>query len=163
MLSSTLLTSRLTRLMTAFILVASISMVESFYYLLSENRLAQEEAAATQSLSTLRTKIESQANSAIYLVQGLAAYLRAYPDATVDQVEPILKNVYQDGKNVRSLAVAPDLVVRMVYPRVGNERILGLDFRDLSLQWPYVKKAIELKDTVLDGPVNLVQGGEGAY
>lgn len=161
MLSPMLLTSRLTRLMTALILLVSIGMVEGFYYLLSENRLAQEEAAATQSLSTLRTKIESQANSAIYLVEGLSAYIRAYPDAGADQVEPILKHVYQDGKNVRSLAIAPDLVIRMVYPRAGNESVLGLDFRHLDLQWPYVKKAIELKDTVLDGPVNLVQGGKG--
>jgi len=46
-----------------------------------------------------------------------------------------------------------------MYPLAGNEAALGLDYKKTPKQWAAIKKAIELKDTVVTDPVDLVQGG----
>ncbi|WP_417357398.1 diguanylate cyclase domain-containing protein [Gallaecimonas pentaromativorans] len=153
--------SRLTYLGTVAIFLVAVGTVEIFHHLISINRQADARARVTNELINLRTRIEAHSNAAIYLVRGLAAYLQAYPDATREQIEPVIKNIYIDGKSIRSIAVAPDLVVRMVYPLKGNEKVLNVDFRKVPEQWPYVEKAVALKETVLDGPVTLIQGGRG--
>ncbi|WP_115719496.1 diguanylate cyclase domain-containing protein [Gallaecimonas mangrovi] len=155
------LTSTGTRILAVAIFVISCSAVELFFHLIDSNRQAQERAQIITELGNLRTKIESHSNAALYLVRGLSAYIKANPQASQAQITPILKNMYEDGKSIRSIAVAPDLIIQTVYPLQGNEKVLGVDFRKVPSQWPYVEKAINLKSTVLDGPVNLIQGGRG--
>ena len=48
-----------------------------------------------------------------------------------------------------------------VYPEKGNEKAIGLDYEKNPLQWPAVQRTIEGRNTVVAGPLNLVQGGIG--
>ena len=48
-----------------------------------------------------------------------------------------------------------------VYPEANNLKIIGKDFRDIPKQWPKVKQAIDTRQGVFDGPVDLIQGGRG--
>ena len=62
---------------------------------------------------------------------------------------------------MRNIALAPDLVVNMVYPLAGNRAALGLDYREAG---PQRDPALRVRDTgrlILAGPVDLVQGGTG--
>lgn len=62
---------------------------------------------------------------------------------------------------MRSLAIAPDLVVSMVHPLKGNERSLGLDYRKNERQRAAATQVEELDRLIVTGPVDLVQGGRG--
>ena len=64
---------------------------------------------------------------------------------------------------IRNLNVAPDGVVRFVYPRAGNEAIVGRDLiNDSRLDVrEEVARAIKLSKMVVSGPIELVVGGVG--
>ena len=59
----------------------------------------------------------------------------------------------------RHVALAPDLVIRYVYPLAGNESVIGVDYRNLPQQMAAIEKTLKLGKPVVAGPVNLLQGG----
>jgi diguanylate cyclase (GGDEF)-like protein/PAS domain S-box-containing protein len=65
------------------------------------------------------------------------------------------------GRHVRSIALAPDNVLRFVNPLAGNEAALGLRYLDHPAQRDAVLKMMESRRFVLAGPLDLVQGGVG--
>nr|WP_232348809.1 EAL domain-containing protein [Neptunomonas qingdaonensis] len=62
--------------------------------------------------------------------------------------------------HIRHVALAPDLTVKYVYPLAGNEKAIGLNYTANKDQVRSVLDAIQLNNTVLSGPLQLVQGGE---
>ncbi len=67
----------------------------------------------------------------------------------------------ESQRNIRNLALAPDNVISDVYPRLGNEKALGLRYLDNPQQRSAVERAIQTRRTVVAGPIPLVQGGLG--
>ncbi|WP_341501949.1 diguanylate cyclase [Gallaecimonas sp. GXIMD4217] len=133
-------------------------------YVCALNEAAAREQQRTRVLAqvtALRATLEAKANASIYLVRGLAAFLHTHPDPSPDEVDALLAALHRDGRFVRNIVLAPELVMSAVYPRAGNEAVLGVAYRSLPGQWPYVEKAVTLRETVLDGPVDLIQGGRG--
>jgi sensor domain CHASE-containing protein len=53
------------------------------------------------------------------------------------------------------------MVIRLIHPRFGNEKAIGLDYRSLPGQFAAVEQARESRQIVVAGPLNLVQGGIG--
>lgn len=65
------------------------------------------------------------------------------------------------GRTIRSVQLAPNGILEFVYPLEGNEAALGLDLMADESRRMLLEPAIETGDTVIQGPVGLVQGGEG--
>ena len=61
--------------------------------------------------------------------------------------------------HVELITLAPDDVVKYVYPYEGNEALLTLDYRTLPEQWRTVNKARDIHEILIAGPLNSVQGG----
>ena len=110
----------------------------------------------------LRSFVESELNTSLYMSLGLASHLRA-SDGKLSEKEMLflLQNLLEQGKHIRNIGLAPDNVLTLIYPVQGNERALGLDYKNLPQQWPEIKQLIEDKEPKLVGPVALIQGGEG--
>ncbi|CAI3804915.1 ATP-binding protein [Rheinheimera sp. MM224] len=110
----------------------------------------------------LRSFVESELNTSLYMSLGLASHLRA-SDGKLSEKEMLflLQNLLEQGKHIRNIGLAPDNVLTLIYPVQGNERALGLDYKNLPQQWPEIKQLIEEKEPKLVGPVALIQGGEG--
>ncbi len=112
--------------------------------------------------SKLRAQIEGELNSLLYLSSGLGGYLVVRNDNLKEkEVNDILGVLFRSSRHVRNFGVAVDYRIKYVFPREGNEKVIGIDYRDLPGQWPVVKKITESGIPVLAGPVNLVQGGRG--
>jgi diguanylate cyclase (GGDEF)-like protein/PAS domain S-box-containing protein len=62
---------------------------------------------------------------------------------------------------IRNMVVAPDDRIRMVHPLAGNEAVMGFRYADRPEQYAVIQKARALRQPVLSGPVNLIQGGKG--
>ena len=81
-----------------------------------------------------------------------------------DKVADTIRNtvLMDTGITLKNLTLAPDGIVKKVFPVEGNEAFFGFDFTDESK--PGNKEAIEsykMAKTVLTNPFNLVQGGFG--
>ena len=67
------------------------------------------------------------------LIYGFGAWVSTTPSMTElsDKFEPFARQLVENVAGVRNLSIAPDGVARLVFPRTGNEAILGHDlFQD---------------------------------
>jgi diguanylate cyclase (GGDEF)-like protein len=112
-------------------------------------------------VSVVRAKLEGNINGNIQLVRGLVATIATEPDMNQARFSVLAAKVFEEQSQLRSIAVAPDLVVEMTYPLEGNAAAIGLDYRTNALQRPAVMRARDTGRLVLAGPVDLVQGGRG--
>lgn len=110
----------------------------------------------------LRTEVDRELNSLLFISNGLSSYLKVYHRALdPGKLKAILADLWAKAEHVRNLGVAVNYTLTYVYPETNNQKIIGLDFRTVPAQWPKVKLAIDTRQGVLDGPIQLIQGGSG--
>ena len=118
-------------------------------------------AGVLAEVSLIRAKLEGNINGNIQLVRGLVSTISTEPDMGQARFSALVSNLFEEQTQLRSVAAAPDLVVAMTYPLLGNERAIGLDYRANEAQRDAVLRARDTRKLVLAGPVDLVQGGRG--
>ncbi len=139
-------------------LLAGICYVERLNkaYLDTQNRNAVQ-----TSLSAIKSRLESNLISDLQLTKGLVAAVAMNPQLEQADFERAVRSILQGRTQLRNFGVAPDMVVRLVYPLKGNRQAIGLDYRTLPDQWQAARQARLNREIVLAGPVPLVQGGTG--
>ncbi|MDB5621452.1 MAG: hypothetical protein JWR39_15, partial [Devosia sp.] len=80
-------------------------------------------------VSLIRARLEGNINADLQLVRGLVAAIASEPDMSPARFEELASILFEQPTQLRSLAAAPDLVVRMVYPVAANRQAIGLDYR----------------------------------
>ncbi len=129
-----------------------------------QNRLVHHQRAradVAEQLGLIRSRLEGNINSNIQLVRGLVAVIATQPDIDQQRFSAIAASLIGDHSQLRNIAAAPDLVVRLMYPIEGNEKAIGLDYRKNEQQRDAALRAVNSRHMVLAGPVNLLQGGRG--
>lgn len=137
-----------------------------------QGRLLVERRSEVSVETSLRDSALSAAiNRRLARLQGLYAFVQAELQAaenlprTIDQsrFETFAAGLYAGSKSIRNLAIAPDGVVRYVYPLDGNEQVLG--YAPLADPRPEVRtdvqRAITSRQPIVSGPLALLQGGLG--
>lgn len=110
-------------------------------------------------LSAVRARLEGAFNSTIYLNRALSVLVTAQEGITGDKFNLIAREMMASNHHIRNVGLAEGYVITHMYPLAGNREALGLDYRKNTNQWPAVRRAIESRQTVVAGPVELVQGG----
>ncbi|MBB2485761.1 PAS domain S-box protein [Mitsuaria sp. WAJ17] len=121
----------------------------------------QERQRVAEQLDLLRSRLELVARNTFAPSQSLEAMIQLDGAISEARFAMLTEKAIKLYPQVRSIAIAPDDVVRLVYPLPGNERALGLDYRSVPAQWRQVQQARESQAALLVGPVQLVQGGQG--
>ena len=97
-----------------------------------QNNLVHQQnlrSAVLAEVSVVRAKLEGNVNASLQLVRGLIAAIASEPDMTQSRFEELASYTFEESSQLRSIAVAPDLIVTMTYPLKGNERVIGLNYR----------------------------------
>ena len=127
-----------------------------------DNYLVDEKEDAENYGELLRSSVDRELNSLLFISNGLASYLSVYKDELDEnKINAILEDLWSRAKHVRNLGVAVGYRFKYVYPIAGNERVIGVDLHSLPKQWPKVKMAVDTRQGILDGPLDLIQGGSG--
>ncbi len=130
-----------------------------------ERLLLEQRAEAVSEVSARSSALSSAVNRRLARLQGLHAFVQtegaeANFAAKFDQ---FASGLYSGSRGIRNLAVAPDNVVRYIYPLAGNETILG--YQPLADPRPEVvadvSRAIDSGQVIVSGPIELIQGGLG--
>lgn len=111
-------------------------------------------------LSSVRSHLEQVLARNLAELSGVAAFIAANPDISEAEFHNYAAAILRVDPQLINLAAAPDLVVRYVHPRQGNEAAIGLNYRENPEQLPAVLRAMETNEPIIAGPVNLVQGGQ---
>ncbi len=117
------------------------------------------QAKTINNLSRIRANLESEINASFYLTRGLIAYVSTHPGMDEQIFYRLSEHILRNHNYIKNIALAPDNIVRFVYPLQGNERALGLNYKNNTEQWSAVARVIASRQTVIAGPVKLVQGG----
>lgn len=129
-----------------------------------QNRIVHYQAShakVSEQLGLVRAKLEGNINSNIQLVRGLVSVIATQPDMDQARFASIARGLVGKHSQLRNIAGAPGLVVRLMYPMEGNEQAIGLDYRTNKSQREAAMRAVHTEEMVLAGPVNLLQGGQG--
>lgn len=137
-----------------------VSATEMMISLFQDNQLERKRSSVVDRAAAVRARIEGEINSTLFFSASLVAHVATHPEIGKKEFNLIASEILSKGRNIKEIALAKDNVITHLYPLAGIETALGLDYHKLPLQWPAVKKALDLKGTVAAGPVDLIQGGK---
>ncbi|MBW0147818.1 sensor histidine kinase [Marinobacter arenosus] len=112
-------------------------------------------------LDDLSLKLQGTILQNIQTVWGLAANVSVQPDIDEERFRELAAVIFQLAPDLRNIGLAPEFVIRNIYPMEGNEAALGLDLTLQSLPPKQIELMLESRRAVFSGPINLVQGGQG--
>jgi PAS domain S-box-containing protein len=123
--------------------------------------LEQERADAAIETSLRANALSSVINRRLARLQGLYAFVQVElsEEDLALLFQKFAAGLYAGTRGIRNLAVAPDSIVRYVYPLAGNESVVGYDpANDPRAEVRLgVQRAIESGEVTLTGPLDLVQ------
>jgi diguanylate cyclase (GGDEF)-like protein len=137
----------------------SVVLVEYLHRDFQQRLQQQYQSSLSQRLSLVRANIESEINANIFLADSLATIITVNPDSGPADWEKLSETLMLKASSIRNLAVAPDNVVKFIYPLAGNEAVIGLDYRNNPEQLRTVELARLRQEIYIAGPLTLVQGG----
>jgi PAS domain S-box-containing protein len=126
----------------------------------------QEQARAERGrvqheLDRVRLELEQALSGSIMRTRGVAAQIIAHGDVTEPQFARIASVLMAGNTNIRNMTLSRGTVIERIYPLAGNERAIGTDYKTVPFQWTTVRRAIETRTPQIQGPVELIQGGNG--
>ncbi|TWB11629.1 diguanylate cyclase (GGDEF)-like protein [Rhizobium sp. ERR 1071] len=124
-----------------------------------ERSLADERSLVAGELATISSRLQTNLNSNVKLLQGLAAGITVNPAMDQSAFSKLAAEILQPDSQLRSFAAAPGMVVKWVYPEKPNQKAIGLDYRTNEKQRDSAMLARNTHNIVLTGPVDLLQGG----
>lgn len=156
--------SRLSRKRYLVTVVISIAvLLQTAVFFVADSQRGREieinKRVAAQELGVLRARLEGRLSANLIAMRGLRAEIMINPTIDQQRFTRLARELMGDDLQIRHLALAPNLVVQHVYPLAGNEDVVGFDYRSSPEQLATVQRAVEARDIVLAGPLELVQGG----
>lgn len=136
-------------------------LLQSFVWLDQDRRQHAELAVLQGEAATVRARLESELNATLSLSLGLSAFVLSRPGFSEHELAQVAASLIRLQPAIRSVAMAPDNVIRFIYPRAGNEKALGLRYLDTPAQRDAVLRLMREQRPVIAGPLQLVQGGVG--
>ncbi|MCI0483948.1 MAG: PAS domain S-box protein, partial [candidate division NC10 bacterium] len=109
-------------------------------------------------LSAIRARLEGALNAHLFLTRGLVGRVSTHPSIDEQEFQALAKEVLTDQSAIRSIELAKNTVATHLYLREGNEKARGPRLLDLPNQQLAFQRALDTRQTVVAGPVDLAQG-----
>jgi len=125
------------------------------------NYTNQQFIQVMQKTANIRSSLENQIQTALTLSKVIPIYMKSRDfQYTKEEINPLISNIIEAAPAISHFALAENLIINHVYPSKGNQKAIGLNYQENAAQWPSVERAITSNNTLLAGPVDLVQGGQ---
>ena len=154
------------RITSYFAALAALALVLSGTWLIDrseQKRFEQENRAEVlKEMSTVQAKLEGGLNSQLFLAEGLVAQISTNPNINKEQLDSQLKVIFADQKGIRNITLTKGTVIAYMYPpKFDNKTAIGVDLAWIPEQRKSIEQAINTRQSMLLGPMNLIQGGVG--
>lgn len=149
------------KLTAAIILLVGIFLSWRAGELEYQHDLSQQKNEIQTQVSNFRAQLETKLNYSVALIKGLAVDLVIRDEMKPEEFASIAEELSRSNPAQRNLSLAPHFIIRDVYPRAGNEKIIGLNLLLDPEQKMAVYRSIQIDDAVLAGPFKLDQSGDG--
>ncbi|MCP3850379.1 MAG: EAL domain-containing protein, partial [Gammaproteobacteria bacterium] len=144
-------------------LVFFLLIILTSYIAIQEHQLnrEQERDVILNQVGAIRAELEYQISTTLNLTLGMMVFVSNNPDITNPQFVQLAKKIMQSTPLLHNIALAKDNVISHMYPIKGNEKALGLRYMETPSQKEAVLRAIQSKQIIVAGPLELKQGGQG--
>lgn len=149
-------TGRMVSAIIVFLTVAAAGIAFTFLgeaFLENQRQLLLTEIAAGQA-SSIERQLARSLSSTDILAQEVIRH-----DGRVDDFDDFAQRTLTAIGGVSNLQLAPDGVIRDIYPLAGNEAAIGYNILVDDSQRDDAARAIDQRRLTLAGPLELVQGG----
>jgi sensor domain CHASE-containing protein len=149
-------------LIVAFIILFLVLWQVSLIY--EESLIADKHIATDEQLVLYRNNLESALQKRFIIFSGVAAHVQSSVQEGKDEdFSGYLAEIYPEASGIRNFGIAPGGVQTWVYPFEGNENVQGHDLLndtrpDVQAD---VQRAMNTGETIVSGPYELRQGGQG--
>jgi PAS domain S-box-containing protein len=126
-----------------------------------QRQLQSERLKTIQQMSIVRARLEGALNSRLQLTKSLVSFITINGDISHELFQTLAVGLVGKDPVVRNIALLKKTTIIDTYPIKGNEKAIGVDLSKIPAQRDTVLKAIDTRQAVIAGPVNLVQGGIG--
>lgn len=125
----------------------------------SERELLQkdERLHVIERLSATRAKLEAAINIPVSITRAMAIVFAAHPDLPEDEFPRLAAQAKMASPSIIDITLFRDTIISHVYPLAGNEKLIGVDFRNLPAQWPTFQNMMTTQQPVITGPLKLVE------
>jgi PAS domain S-box-containing protein len=117
-------------------------------------------AQVAESLDTTQLKLELALNNRLTLVQGLVAFVKSRDEITEENFLKFAEQLQGLHKGVISLQLAPKAIVTFVTEKEKNKKAIGHNLLGDPKRRKSVLKAINNREYIISGPINLIQGSK---
>ncbi len=126
---------------------------------IKKEQLKESEINLTRQISSISARLKGNLETNLSMLTGFAAYISAHPDITEKEFRKYAKEVFKKETMIINFASAKNLVINYIYPLKGNTKAIGLNYREHPTQKEVVMQVIRTGQLLVDGPVELIQGG----
>ena len=140
------------------LLVMTIFEVQLEQIFTNEDKIIAREKASQQ-LNSVSAKLQGQLQNNLSLLSGFAAYISARPNLSEQDFNRYAKALFAKDTILINFAAAKDLIINYIYPLRGNEKAIGLNYRQSPSLLTTVEQSINTNGILLSDPIELVQGG----
>ena len=94
----------------------------------NERHLTEVRAATHRQMTQAADRLNAKLHADLQLVRGLVSVINLIPNLDQAQFDTAAQSLFHGHTQLRNIAAAPDMVIRLMHPMAGNERALGLDY-----------------------------------
>ncbi|HAZ44236.1 MAG TPA: histidine kinase [Cyanobacteria bacterium UBA11369] len=124
----------------------------------------QNRAEVLTQLSATRARLEGGLNQRLFLTRGLVAYISSKnPNISQQEFETLMRVMVANKPGIPSAALFKNTICTHLYPLKGQEEALGFDPMKIPAEREAFQRAIDTRNTVLAGPVELIGKGGAAF
>lgn len=151
------------RIISIIFSISVISIVLLFLKSLEKESLIIEEKnnrlIATQEISQISSNIQTVINLSMQYAEFFDLLIKNNANIKLELIDSYANYILENNDIIDNISIAPNAVVKYIYPIEGNEGAIGHDLLNDPERKEYIEMSIRTKNSVAQGPVVAKQGG----
>ncbi|WP_352400830.1 sensor domain-containing diguanylate cyclase [Anaerotignum sp.] len=124
----------------------------------TEKEIQRNKYIASQKVNDISQKLIEELNKSLEYVEVLDIIVNSNPNS-LEIIKTYSEMILNKHDIIQNIAIAPNGIVQYIYPTVPNQIVIGHDLMNDPHRYPFIKKAIDEKNAIIQGPVEAIQGG----
>lgn len=155
-------TSKQIRIYCLVVGIISFFIVSVCGQLLNRNTVNEEKMRAAFTAETTVNRIRSQLNRYLDVSEFFQNIIGSGHQMDSKEFQALSQMISDDSQIIKAIELAPDGVVKDIYPLKGNEAAFGIDMLNNPARKYEVNLAMKSGEYTIAGPYELNQGGFGS-
>lgn len=146
---------------TALVILSLTAFVDSGARSANDARVRAEVSASADALARRLSDAVVRESASVETLAAVVELSEGDPEQLASNFPVLAAALMEVAPKIRSVQLGPNSILEYVFPLEGNEAALGLDLMADPDRRALLEPAMASGDTVIQGPVDLVQGGSG--